>query len=290
MKAKQIGASVVSFILIALVAGFIFCTESIKPGYVGVVYSMNGGIQDDIMTQGRKIVMPWHKLNQYSVATEQAYLSRDKKEGSKDDDSFMIPTSDGKTVNVDLEFSYHFDADKLPETFTRFKGQDGKTIEETFIRGKIKAWVSEVSSTFSVLDIYGEKRADLNAAALKHVKERFEEYGIVIDSVNFSRIELDEQTAQAIQSKINKQQELEAEKLESQKQAEINSRKEAEAATSAKIKVMEAEAAAEANRKLQENLNDEILMKMYIEKWDGKLPQVSGSESAVPFLDVNPKN
>lgn len=263
------------------VGTFVFCMDNIRPGYVGVVYSLNGGIQNEVLTQGRKFVMPWHKVNQYSVATEQAYLSKDAKEGSKDDDSFMIPTSDGKTVNVDLEFSYHFDVDRLPETFTKFKGQSGKQIEQTFIRGKMKAWTSEASSKFSVLDIYGEKRSELNAAVLDHVKSKFNEYGIVIDSVNFSRIELDQQTAEAIQVRINKQQELEAEKLETQKQEEVNARKEALAESEAKIKLKEAEAEAEANKKLAENLNKNILEKKAIDKWNGELPDAVGGNSII---------
>lgn len=286
MKSNVIKGILIGVVMLG-VGGFVFCMENIKPGYVGVVYSMNGGIQDEVLTQGRKFVMPWHKLNQYSVATEQAYLSRDEKEGSKDDDSFMIPTSDGKTVNVDLEFSYHFEAERLPETFTKFKGQSGKQIEETFIRGKMKAWTSEASSKFSVLDIYGEKRSELNASVLDHVKAKFDEYGIIIDSVNFSRIELDQATSEAIQVRINKQQELEAEKLETQKQAEVNARKEAEADSKAKIKIKEAEATAEANAKLTENLNQDILDKMAIEKWDGKMPTVTGGGSSI--LDIRGK-
>lgn len=198
----------------------------------------------------------------------------------------MIPTSDGKTVNVDLEFSYHFDVDTLPETFTRFKGQTGKEIEDNFIRGKMKAWASEVSSTFSVIDIYGEKRSELNSNVLAHVKEKFNEYGIIIDSVNFSRIELDAETAKAIQERINKQQELETAKIEAQKAQIEAERKKVEAQGEADAKIIKAQGEAEANRVLTEDLNDEILMKMYIEKWDGILPKVS-SDNVSPFIDMN---
>ena len=226
--------------------------------------------------------MPFvQKVNSYTVATEQAYLSKDKKEGSKDDDSFNIPTSDGKTVNVDLEFSYHFDAEKLPETFVKFKGQDGKTIENNFMRGKIKAWCSEITSTFSVLDIYGEKRAELNAKTLKHVQDRFNEYGIVIDSLNFSRIELDEKTAEAIQNRINAQQKLEQQKTENEK-----------AKLEAEKKVTEAEATAKANDIINSSLNADNLEKIRlenqkkaIEKWNGQLPNTMTGDN-VPLLNI----
>lgn len=46
-----------------------------------------------------------------------------------------------------------------------------------------------------------------------------------------------------------------------------------------------AEAEAEANKVLQESLTDVILKEMYIEKWDGQLPKVSGSQDMM--LDVS---
>ena len=265
MKAKKLGAMLTGIVLTGGLAVGVMSAEMIKPGYVGIIYSMNGGIKGDVLNQGLNFVSPIAKVRQYSVATEQAYLSRDKKEGSKDDDSFMIPTSDGKTVNVDLEFSYHFDVDKLPETFTRFKGQSGKDIEETFIRGKMKAWTSEVSSQFSVLDIYGEKRAELNRAVLDHVSNKFNEYGIIVDSVNFSRIELDGQTAEAIQQRINKQQELETAKIEKQKTEIEAERKVIEAQGQADAEIIKAKGESEANKELQQSLTPELLKKLELE-------------------------
>ncbi|MFQ7058343.1 MAG: SPFH domain-containing protein [Turicibacter sanguinis] len=208
------------------------------------------------------------------MATEQGYLSADSKEGSSGDDSFLIPTSDGKTVNIDLEYSYHFDSELLPQTFTKFKGQDGKAIEETFMRGKLKTWVGEVSSKFSVIDIYGDKRTELNANVLEYVKDKFYEYGIVIDSVNVSRIGLDAQTEEAIQLKINEQQELETARLDKEK-AEIQAEADAK-----KI-----EAQSEANRMISESLTEELLKLEQIQKWSGEVPQVQGASTPIISLD-----
>ncbi|MGL4572671.1 MAG: SPFH domain-containing protein, partial [Clostridium sp.] len=157
------------------------------------------------------------------------------------------------------EFSYHFDSTKLPETYTRFKGQDGKTIEETFIRGKMKAWASEVSSQFSVIDIYGEKRSELNAEVLKHVKEEFRPYGIDIDSVNFTRIGLDKQTEKAIQDRINKQQELESAKIETAKAKENAKKKEVDAQADSNAKIIEAEGQAKANQELSKSITPDLI-------------------------------
>ena len=259
MNKKKIGA-------ICIVAGVLLggtllfsSAEMIKPGYIGIQYSMDGGVKDETLSQGLHFINPLVKVKQYTVATEQAYLSKDNKEGSEGDDSFNIPTSDGKTVNVDLEFSYHFDADKLPDTYVRFKGESGKEIEETFIRGKMKAWSSEVSSKFSVIDIYGSKRAELNSEVLKHVKEKFRPYGIDIDTVNFSRIGLDDQTAKAIQDRINKQQELETAKVEVEKAKEVSKKKEIDAKADAEAKLIQAEGESKANKELAKSITPQLI-------------------------------
>lgn len=155
---------------------------------------------------------------------------------------------------------------------------------------RIKYWDKIYTESVLFLNvieyIYGEKRSELNSNVLAHVKEKFYEYGIIIDSVNFSRIELDDETAKAIQERINKQQELETAKIEAQK-AEIEAeRKKVEAQGEADAKIIKAQGEAEANKILTQDLNDEILSKMYIEKWDGVLPKVTSGDIS-PLLDLN---
>lgn len=265
MKRRIIGGIAAGVVLLGGIIGVAVSHESVKPGYLGIVYNMSGGIEKETLKQGWNWIAPWKSVNQYSISTEQGFLSKDSKEGSKTDDSFMIPTSDGKTVNVDIEYAYHFEADKLPDTFTRFKGQDGKTIEDTFIRAKIKSWASEVSSTFSVLEIYGEKRADLNAKTLTLLKKSFNDYGIVIDSVNFSRIGLDTQTETAIQARINAQQALEQEKVERDRASITAEKLKVEAQGKADAALIEAQGQAKANDALQASITPLLIQKMEME-------------------------
>ena len=82
---KTIGGILAGIILIGGVAGSLICTEKIPAGYVGVQYSMSGGIKDEILTQGWHIVSPTKKVTLYSVATETFVMSQDERAGSKDD-------------------------------------------------------------------------------------------------------------------------------------------------------------------------------------------------------------
>ena len=291
-----VGAVVVGCGLVFGGIGFAMCSETIPAGHVGIVYSMNGGIQDTVLSQGFHLVSPFKKITKYSVGIEQGYLSRDKQEGSPDDDSFEIPTKDGKTINVDLEYSYHFNEETLANTFSIFKGQSGDQIEQSFIRGKLKAWAGEVSSKFSVIDIFGDKRTELNEAMKNHMSEKFESYGIIVDSVNFTRIETDEKTAEAIQQKVNAQQALELAKIEAET-AQVNAQKEKEVAIisaekqketaqlEADATLIKAQAEAQANHEIAASLTPELIEKMKYEKWNGQLPTVQGN-GADMIVDV----
>ena len=44
--------------LLVIVIGLIFSTYKINPGYAGIVYNMDGGVESDVLGQGFHIVAP----------------------------------------------------------------------------------------------------------------------------------------------------------------------------------------------------------------------------------------
>jgi len=215
MKGK-IGAILLGVVLLIGLACAVICLEKVPAGYVGVVYNMNGGVDGEVLTQGWHLVSPTKKVTTYSIGLEQSYLTSEDKGDSPDDESFSIPTSDGKTVRVNLELSYRFDEERVAETFVMFKGKSGETIKDTFIKPKVVAWTQEVSANYPVTDIFGDKRTVINAELDTYLRDKFNQYGIIIDTVNFTDISVDAETAAAIQKKVTAQQELELATIEAQ--------------------------------------------------------------------------
>lgn len=303
MRKGSIGAVMLALIMIVGTFLLILCTEKIPAGYVGVVYNMSGGIEGETLSQGFKIVAPTKKVTLYSVGLEQSYLSSEKIGDSRDDESFKIPTSDGKTVTVNLEFSYMFDPERVADTFVRFKGMSGSEIKDTFIKPKVKAWTQEVSANYPVTDIFGDKRTQINEDLDVHLKAKFDEYGIIIDTVNFTDISVDPETQAAIQKKVNAQQELELANIEAQtakiqankdrEVARVQAEKDREVATiKAEQKIIAAEAEAEAlriaseaeaeaNRKIAASLTGELIEKIKYEQWNGVMPSVQGANGVI---------
>lgn len=305
MKGK-VGAIFLAVVFAVVVIACFMCMERVPAGYVGVVYNMSGGVDGEVLTQGWHLVSPTKKVTTYSIGIEQSYLTSEDKGDSKKDESFNIPTSDGKTVKVNLEFSYRFDAERVTDTFVRFKGRSGEDVKDTFIKPKIMAWTQEVSATYPVTDIFGDKRTQINAELDTYLKQKFEHYGIIIDTVNFTDISVDEETAAAIQKKVTAQQELELANIEAQTakvqaekdkqvaliEAEKNKETAQIQAEQAKIKAqgeadakkIASDAEAQANRKIAESLTPELIEKQKIEKWNGDVPQVQGN--ATPIISV----
>lgn len=309
MRKGFLGAIILAVIIIGCLIIGVSCTEKIPAGYVGVVYNMNGGVDGEVLTQGWHIVSPTKKVTTYSIGIEQSYLTSEDKGDSPKDESFNIPTSDGKTVRVNLEFSYRFDESRVPSTFTMFKGKSGEEIKNSFIKPKIIAWTQEVSANYPVTDIFGDQRTTINAELDVYLRDKFDEYGIIIDTVNFTDISVDEETAAAIQKKVTAQQELELANIEAQT-AKIQAEKEKEVALIVAEKNKEtatieaerkkivaegeatailiaAEAEAEANRQIASSLTPELIEKIKYEQWDGKMPTVTGGTSIVSIDGIN---
>lgn len=308
MKLKKglLGATVLAILIIGGLILLGACMERVPTGYVGVVYNMNGGVDGEVLNQGWHIVAPTKKVTVYSIGIEQSYLTSKSEGDSKGDDSFEVSTSDGKGLTVDLTFTYRFDEDKVATTFTRFRGQSGDEVKKSFIKPNIISWTKEITAKYPVTEVLGDYRAALNTELSQYLKEKFDPYGIIIESASLINIEADKETKKAIQKKVNAQQELELAKVEADT-AKIQANKDKEVALIAAEQEKEkatieaerkkiaaegeaeairiaAEAQADANKKIADSLTPELIEKNKIDKWNGSVPYVQGD--ATPIVNM----
>lgn len=114
-------------VLVAIFGGF-FVVKSltkIDTGKVGVVYSMDGGVKDETLPQGYHFINPLWEVKQFTIGNEQLVLSKDSREGSPNDDSFNVATSDDANISISFQMSYRYQPDRVVETYKKFKGMDG---------------------------------------------------------------------------------------------------------------------------------------------------------------------
>lgn len=243
---------IIPIIIIALILG-ILSVEKIPRGCVGSVYSIRGGTSDEVLTEGWHMVAPNKKITEYSIATEQLLMTKKDTDESEGDESFNATCKDG-VLNVDLEMSYHFEAETIPEIAKRYKGLSGEDIVNTRIKSKVRTYVNEVTSEYTVLEAYMDKKSELNTEITAHLKKKLAAYGITVESATLPRAEPDKAIKQAINERSKKAQEIEAAKQELEKQK-----------IEAETKRVKAEAEAKANKIISDSITDELLKQMEME-------------------------
>ena len=273
MQHKKTFAGIVAGLLAVVVAIALFVSvERVPVGYVGVVYSA-AGVEDQTLAQGWHLLSPLKKVSKFPVSQQQIVFSDDPADyGEKEHADWSIDApADGGMVKINLTVNYNFMPDRVVELFNRFNGMNGETLVESRIQNSIIAYVKEVTPQFSVMDIYSDKKSEVNEAITNYLNEKLQdEYGINVASALVIDVELDDTLMQKVQAKEQAKQDAEIAELEKQTamaQAETDKVK---AQAAADVDVIEAQAdadaakiaadaEAESNRKISESITPELI-------------------------------
>ncbi|WP_270572456.1 prohibitin family protein [Bacillus glycinifermentans] len=253
-----------------IVGGFLasLFIEKIPNGYVGVVYSPNGGVKSETLDQG------WHFVGLFDKVTE--YPVRMQTVNNQD---IQVATSDGKNISMDIAYNYVVQPDKVVELFNKFGAVDISSIEDSYLKTRLWDAARKSISKYSVIDTYGQKSSEAAAEIQKTFADDMKRLGFVIDDLTLGVPKPDKATQEAIDARVKSSQELE------RTQTEL---KIAEA--EAKKKKIEAEGIAEYNEIIKKSISDEMIQYQWIQKWDGKMPKATGSNAFIQLpQDENDK-
>lgn len=282
-KKGFIGAVITAIVIIVGLIMAVACIERIPTGYEGVVYNMNGGVTGETLTQGWHIVSPTKKVKSFTISEEQLIMSKNSQEGSKEDESFTVSTSDDAMLSISFQMSYRFLSDQLTDTYTRFRGLDGEDIINNRVKTVLKSKVSEVTTDYSMMDIYSGNRSEINAKITEYLNKQFSKaYGIEVVDASITDVHPDEKLKTAIDNRVTalqQKQQAEAEQETAKVQAETNLIK---AQNEADIKLLEAQAEAEANKLIAQSITPELIAMMEAEaRLEHGWITVTGSDTTV---------
>jgi regulator of protease activity HflC (stomatin/prohibitin superfamily) len=252
----------ISIVLAAIVA--IFCIiwlTRIKVGYVGVVYSAKG-VEQNTLTQGWHWLSPLKHVKQFPISQQQIVFSDDPSDYNTDEhaDWHIDAPANGGMVGINLTVNYNFLPDRVVSLYEKFNGMDGEAIVEGRVQNSIIAYVKEVTPRFSVMDIYSDKKSEVNKAITDYLNEKLSaEYGINVSSALIIDVELDSALQEKVRAKEQAKQDAEIAELAKQTaeaQAETNR---VIAESEAAVKIIEAEAEAKANKTIAESITPELI-------------------------------
>lgn len=181
-------------------------------------------------------------------------------------------TRDLQIVTTEVALNYHLNAASLQDTYTRF----GLDVEEKVIAPRIQEIVKAVIARFSAEELLVRRDA-VKTEIATGLRTSLAAYNISVEDIQITNFSFSDAFNDAIEAKQTAEQNA----LKAKNDLD-RIRVEAEQ------KIAMAQAEAEAIRIQAQAIKEqggEAYVKMKaIEKWDGKLPQVSGA--ATPFITI----
>ncbi len=191
----------------------------------------------------------------YDLRRQEYTMSGSPGEGKRKgvDDALWSPTKEGLKVGLDITCWYRLDPSRVFEIHQKI----GPDYEEKVIRPAIRSIARLTVSGYGIMDIYSNKREEIQNEINRKIKKLLEPDGFIIDGVVLRDVRFTEEFAKAIEEKQIAQQE--AERMEYVLEKE---RKEAER------KAIEAEGKAKAiaivSRELRKH--PEYIKYLYVDK------------------------
>jgi len=264
---------------VVLIIAWAFCFKMISPGYVGVVVDMlgdNKGVESKELRVGMHWIAPWKNVYQFPI-----FEQNDTWEGDRE--GFNFQTSEGMAVSADIGITYHLRPESIPLIFQRYRrGMD--EITHIFIRNYIRDAINKSASKTKIEDLYSGKEGFFEDVE-KHVRDDLSPIGIELSRIYLiGRFHFPQNVISALNSKIEANQRAQQRENEL-REAEAEAKKQiAKADGQARCAIVQAESESKANLLLSQSVTAELIQWQAVQKWDGKLPNVTSG--AVPFIQV----
>lgn len=278
----------VFMILAALVVALVLLPTSmtyVNPGYVGIViHRAGGGVDKTPLGPGLHMKNPLMTgIEEYPIFMQTLILTKGSTEGSLNNDEINVNSKEGQPVSLDVSMSFELDADKTPQLYTTFR-RDIESIQHTYVKQAIRQALQEVIGNEEVAAVIGPKKAEAVGRVQALLSQRLSPYGFVVKQFTINELRAPQSVIDAINQKNVMQQQALTAQNELQKntfQAQGDSIK---AAGQAKAILGLAEAQAKANDLLSRSITTNLVQYEMAKRWDGKMPQVTGS--AMPMLQL----
>jgi regulator of protease activity HflC (stomatin/prohibitin superfamily) len=250
---KLIAGGVALLLLILAVSSF----SVVGAGERGVIFSQITGVKDIQLGEGLHFKIPFIE----DIITVDVKVQKSQTDAS-------AASKDLQNISSTIAVNFHVDPSRAHKVYQEI----GFSYKERVIDPAVQESVKGVTAHFTAeelitrrAEVKDEVKADLSARLLK--------FNILIDEFSIIDFQFSPEFNAAIESKQGAEQsalkakrDLERIKIEAEQ------------------RVTQARAEADAQHLQRETLTPILLQLRAIEKWDGKLPSVSGG--ALPFIDV----
>jgi len=273
--------SKLTLILVVLLIGFmvfLFGFRRVKAGTVRVVLRF-GKPTGRVLQPGANWIIPLVdstvKYNTKKVIYEVSHeFKHSTSEADYKDYPVNTTTEDGQGVILTYTIRFRVDPTKVIWLVENV-GRENDIIEKV-VKTESRSWTRTIVRDFTSLDLYSGNIREVQDKIYDTLLPKFADNGILLDELLLREPKFDSNYEAVMESK---QVELERVKVEEHKAEQEKFKKEQ------RITAAEGQAAEQELQRL--TLTDALLQKMWIERWNGILPQTMCGENSSFLLQVD---
>lgn len=256
-----------SLCVVAVVILLLTSFYNVDTGQVGIVKRFGKVIA--IKEEGLNFKIPLidkvYKMNVREQTLKFSY------EGDNNDaPAISASTKDMQTVLVSVTVS-----DVVSDPMKLYRAFTGNHVRSMMVP-RVKDAVQSQVARYTIEEFIA-KRDQLSKDIYNDLENTFAGYGVTLTNVSIIDHDFSDDYEKAVEAKKIAEQQVEEERQKQQKLIVEQENK----VKLAELEVEKKKLEAEANKIVTDSLSKEILQKQMIEKWDGKLPYVTGGSDTI---------
>lgn len=258
-------------IFILLVSSF----RIVSAGTVKVVTRF-GRVTGRMLNPGAHFILPLAEATITYNTKKVIYEASNQPKNSKatyTDFSVDTTTKDGQ--QIELNYTVRFSIEPKKAGWIANNIGTELDVVEKIVKTDTRIHARNIARGFNAADLYTGNISEMQKAVEDFLRPIFEENGLLLDEFGVRGITFTDDYISAIEAKqIEKERVITEENIARQE----DFRKEA--------RIIKAQGQAEEQRLQRETLTDTLLMKMWIEKWDGKVPDIMAGDQGNLLLQI----
>ncbi len=182
-------------------------------------------------------------------------------------------TKDGQQISVRYSVRFSIDPTKAREVAETL-GTEEEVVDK-IVKTDSRIWARNMPREYSAIDLYSGNIQAVSEAISEKLKPKFEDNGIILDEFGIRSIVFQPDYVQAVEQKQIEKEKIATEEFKAQ-QEEFKK----------KALITRAEGEAQAQKLQQLTLSKQLIQKLYIEKWNGILPEVMSGNDSTLLIDL----
>lgn len=198
----------------------------VPPGSVGVQVLFGRVLTGSTISEGLNVVNPFVDLEIMTIRTQAYTMSIATEEGQRyGDDAIIVLTRDGLEVKMDLTVWYHLLKSEAANVFQKI----GSDYIDKIVRPAARTAIRNFSVKYTATEIYSDRREEVQDEITKELEKDFSDRGIALEKVLLRNISLPAKVKNAIEVKLEAEQEAQKMEFVLQKEQKEAERKQIEA-------------------------------------------------------------